>query len=237
MNVSETIKSFSLHMRSTIKPITIKNYEFLLKKFEAAYWERPLESICSDEISTFLEDLTASFCKSTRRLRYAQMKSFFNFAIDHFNLDIKNPCSTQYLSKAFKMPSQRARKKLDKELVDEMIYSAKSLRDRLIFELQSRCGLRVGELLKLTQSIGCFWQKTCDSTTKVWERFRSCIYAGTDIEQIEWVYKPEEILSGWTALPCLLLNCQITDQRIRKQIKPQDCPSWLEKTFSYLCES
>jgi len=152
MNVSETIKSFSLHMRSTLKPITIKNYEFLLKKFEAAYGERPLESICSDEISTFLEDLTASFCKSTRRLRYAQMKSFFNFAIDHFNLDIKNPCSTQTLSKAFKMPSQKARKILDKELVDEMIYSAKSLRDRLIFELQARCGLRVGELLKLRAS-------------------------------------------------------------------------------------
>ena len=152
MNVSETIKSFSLHMRSSLKPITIKNYEFILRKFEAVFGERLLLSISSDEIGAFLEDLTASFCKSTRRLRYAQMKTFFNFAIDHFNLEMKNPCSTQYLSKAFKIPGQRARKILDKELVDEMIYSAKSLRDRLIFELQARCGLRVGELLKLRAS-------------------------------------------------------------------------------------
>jgi len=139
-------------MRSALKPITVKNYEFLIKKFEIVCGERPLESITSDDIGNFLEDLTASFRKSTRRLRYAQMKSFFNFAIDHFNLDIKNPCSTQTLSKAFKVPSQKARKILDKEIVDEMIYSAKSLRDRLILELQARCGLRVGELLKLRVS-------------------------------------------------------------------------------------
>lgn len=152
MNVGETIKAFSLHMRATLKPITVKNYEFLLKKFEEGYGERLLISISSDEIGKFLEDLTVSFCKSTRRLRYAQMKSFFNFAIDHFNLDIKNPCSNQTLSRAFKVPSQKARKILDKEIVDEMIYSAKSLRDRLIFELQARCGLRAGELLKLRVS-------------------------------------------------------------------------------------
>ncbi|UCH80945.1 MAG: site-specific integrase, partial [Nitrospiraceae bacterium] len=36
--------------------------------------------------------------------------------------------------------------------VDEMIYSARSLRDRLILELQARCGLRIGELLQLKVS-------------------------------------------------------------------------------------
>jgi integrase len=38
---------------------------------------------------------------------------------------------------------------LDKELVDQLIYSASSARDRLILELQARCGLRIGEVLKL----------------------------------------------------------------------------------------
>jgi integrase len=41
------------------------------------------------------------------------------------------------------------RKILDKELVDELIYKTSSTRDRLILELQARCGLRVGEVLKL----------------------------------------------------------------------------------------
>ena len=64
-------------------------------------------------------------------------------------LDIKNPCSASILSKSFKMPKQNARKILDKETVDEMIYNSKCLRDRLILELQARCGLRIGEILNL----------------------------------------------------------------------------------------
>jgi integrase/recombinase XerD len=38
---------------------------------------------------------------------------------------------------------------LDKETVDEMIYNTKNLRNRLILELQARCGLRIGELLNI----------------------------------------------------------------------------------------
>ena len=44
------------------------------------------------------------------------------------------------------------KKILDKELVDELIYKTTSMRDMLILELQSRCGLRVGEVLKHTVS-------------------------------------------------------------------------------------
>jgi integrase len=46
----------------------------------------------------------------------------------------------------------RPRKILDKETVDEMIFNARSIRDRLILELQARCGLRIGEVLKLRAS-------------------------------------------------------------------------------------
>ncbi len=41
---------------------------------------------------------------------------------------------------------------MDKELVDELIYSTTSPMDRLILELQARCGLRIGEVLKLKAS-------------------------------------------------------------------------------------
>jgi integrase len=41
---------------------------------------------------------------------------------------------------------------LDKEMVEEMIYNAKNPRDRLIVELQARCGLRIGESLKIRAS-------------------------------------------------------------------------------------
>ena len=41
---------------------------------------------------------------------------------------------------------------LERETVDEMIYNTKRVRDRLILELQARCGLRIGELLKIKVS-------------------------------------------------------------------------------------
>ncbi len=50
------------------------------------------------------------------------------------------------------MPKQFPRKILDREMVDEMIYNANRQRDRLILELQARCGLRIGELLKIKVS-------------------------------------------------------------------------------------
>ncbi len=56
------------------------------------------------------------------------------------------------LTKQFKYPKTAARKFLDKELVDELIYSTTSPMDRLILELQARCGLRIGEVLKLKAS-------------------------------------------------------------------------------------
>jgi len=59
---------------------------------------------------------------------------------------------TSLLSKIFRIPKQIPRKIPDKETIDEMIYNAKRLRDRLIVELQARCGLRIGELLKIKVS-------------------------------------------------------------------------------------
>jgi len=90
--------------------------------------------------------------KSTRRLRYAQLKAFYNFIIDRCSLNMRNPCNASLLSKSFKAPKQFQRKILDRETVEEMIYNSKSQRDRLILELQARCGLRIGELLKIRVS-------------------------------------------------------------------------------------
>lgn len=107
-----------------------------------------MNDISPDDIFHFLEDVTHNLSKSTRRLRYAQMKAFYNFIIDRRSLNMRNPCNTALFSKAFRAPKQSPRKILDRETVDEMIYNTKKQRDRLILELQARCGLRIGELLK-----------------------------------------------------------------------------------------
>jgi integrase/recombinase XerD len=152
MTVTEAITLFKNHQKANLKQRTQQSYNYLLQKFETDFANRSFESIGPEEIYRFLEVLTERYAKSTRRLRYAQTKAFFNLLIENCSIGIKNPCSASILSKSFKMPKQKPRIILDKEAVDEMIYNTKSLRDRLILELQARCGLRIGETLRLKVS-------------------------------------------------------------------------------------
>ena len=152
MKVKEAITLFKYQQKANLKKRTIYSYNYVLRKFESLFADRSVDSMSADEIYRFLENLTEGFSKSTRRLRYAQIKTFFNFIIDRCSLNIKNPCSSSLLSKTFRMPTTKARRILDKETVDEMVYNSKSMRDRLVLELQARCGLRIGELLELKVS-------------------------------------------------------------------------------------
>ncbi|MFZ3114212.1 MAG: site-specific integrase [Syntrophales bacterium] len=152
MITQEAIKLFRDYLRLNHRKRTIESYGPLLEKYEAAYSQKVLDSIGSDEIYDFLETVTQHLSKSTRRLRYAQMKAFYNFIIDRCSLNMKNPCNTPLLRKSYRAPKQLPHKILEREIVDEMIYCTRRQRDRLILELQARCGLRIGELLKIKVS-------------------------------------------------------------------------------------
>ena len=88
MKVKEAITLFQYYQRSNHKKRTTASYLHLLKKFESLYGELPFNSMEADEIYHFLETLTQSLAKSSRRLRYAQLKAFYNFIITRCNLDI-----------------------------------------------------------------------------------------------------------------------------------------------------
>jgi len=53
------------------------------------------------------------------------------------------------MKKAFRLPKTKQREIIPKEIIDEAIFNTKNLRDRLILELQSRCGARIGEVLNI----------------------------------------------------------------------------------------
>ena len=152
MTTKEAITLFEYHLQANNKKRTLESYKIPLVRFGSTYGQRSLEAINPDEILHFLETMTQNLAKSTRRLRYAQIKAFYNFIIDRCTLNMRNPCSTSLLSKAFKAPKYFPRKILDRETVEEMIYNAKKHRDRLILELQARSGLRIGEVLKIKVS-------------------------------------------------------------------------------------
>lgn len=63
-----------------------------------------------------------------------------------------NPCSDPLLSKTFRAPRMKQREIVGREVIDEIIYGCRKARDRLILELQARCGMRIGEVLGLRVS-------------------------------------------------------------------------------------
>jgi integrase len=152
MTVYEAINLFRNQQMPTLKPSTRYCYEVVLRKLEQQLWDRPIETLIPEDLAQLLEDNTGKLAQSTRYLRYSQLKSFFNFILERAEVNIENPCHSPLLVKLFRKPKKTQRKILDKEIVDEMIYKAKNIRDRLILELQARCGLRVGELMKLKAS-------------------------------------------------------------------------------------
>ena len=97
----------------------------------------------------FLEILTENHSKSTKRHRYSQMKALFNFIILNYEPDLSNPLDSPLMRKTFRLPKPKQRKIIAKGLIDEVIFNSKNLRDRLVLELQSSCGARIGEVLNI----------------------------------------------------------------------------------------
>jgi site-specific recombinase XerD len=91
MTTKEAITFFKYYLQSNHKQRTIESYTILIDRFNAIHAERLLDDISPDEIFHFLEDLTKDLAKSTRRLRYAQLKAFYNFIIDRCSLNMRSP--------------------------------------------------------------------------------------------------------------------------------------------------
>ena len=130
--------NFKSHQRTSLKRRTQEGYKNLLERFQSEFRDRDVEAIKGEELCRFLETCTEGLARSTRRLRYAQLRAIFNFVIDTFELNIKNPCCVPQVWDSFKNIQQRPRKILDKETVDEIIFNSTNTRDRLILELQAR---------------------------------------------------------------------------------------------------
>ncbi len=152
MTIKQAVELHKDHQKTTRRARTRESYRLILEEFQKSFGDREVESLKADEIFQFLETGTGKLAKSTRHLRYSQLKAFFGFALDLAGSNIQNPCNSSLLSKTFKAGTRLQRKILDKETVDELIFNAASLRDRLMLELQARCGLRIGEVLRLQVS-------------------------------------------------------------------------------------
>ena len=152
MTLREAIEALKDHQKNSARGKTRESYGHLFRNLEALLGDAALGDISSQDLYQFLLLLTEGRARATARLRYAQLKAFFNFIIERTHASMNNPCNDSLFSKTFRAPRMKQREIIGREVIDEIIYRCHKTRDRLILELQARCGMRIGEVLGLRTS-------------------------------------------------------------------------------------
>ncbi|MGA2107111.1 MAG: tyrosine-type recombinase/integrase [Syntrophorhabdales bacterium] len=152
MTLPDAIELFRDHQKNSARKKTRESYGYRFRNLVILFGDAALDGISSQDLYHFLLLLTEGRAKTTARLRYAQLKAFFNFVIERTQASMTNPCNDSLFSKTFRPPRMKQREIVGKEVIDEIIYRSRKARDRLILELQARCGMRIGEVLSLRAS-------------------------------------------------------------------------------------
>ncbi len=125
---------------------TIKNYMHSLKAF-VIWINLPIEEVTNQHVLEYIELLLDKRLRpKTINNNLDSIRGFYNYFLNEENAVKSNPVKKGY--------SLRLGKPLPKHLRDEQAHEIfkfiKSLRDKAIFRLMLRCGLRVEEVANLT---------------------------------------------------------------------------------------
>ena len=138
--------------RRNFSPHTVKNYLNTLKHF-VLWLDIPVEAVDRHKISAYIDHLLdRRLAPKTINCHLGSIRGFYNYLVDEEEYPLTNPVNNG--------KSLRVSKPLPKHLKDEevaLLFSAmKCRRDRAIFMLMLRSGLRVEEVANLTlDSIDC----------------------------------------------------------------------------------
>jgi integrase/recombinase XerD len=108
--------------QASFKKNTIKAYQSILSKLTIQFGERDLGSLTPDEIFSCLTQINQGTKQATKRTRYSQLTSFFNFVIQNLDSNFRNPCDTPMLKKFYRSLGLTRWTILEKEVVDEVIF-------------------------------------------------------------------------------------------------------------------
>ena len=83
MNVLHAIQLYRDYQTATLKPGTVRGYDYVLRLLEKLYSDYEVEVLLTPaDMTSFLEFLTGDLSQISKHLRFAQLKSFFNFIIE-----------------------------------------------------------------------------------------------------------------------------------------------------------
>lgn len=151
MQVSKTIKIWLEYHKSHSRDNTLKAYQVFLSNFNREFGMRDVKEITSDEILSFLNRITEGTKQQTKRTRYAHLSALFNFIRNNIDQTLQIPCDTPMMKKLFRNTGLVRWNTIEKDTIDEIIFKTAKTRNRIMLELIARGGMRIGEVLKLTQ--------------------------------------------------------------------------------------
>jgi site-specific recombinase XerD len=109
--------------------------------------ERPIEEVTPKEISAYIDSLLANgLAAKTINCRLDSVRGFYRYMVDEEGMPLSNPVKKGY---ALRLARPLPRYLKDEEVL-RLFEVITGLRDRAIFMVMLRCGLRVEEVTHLT---------------------------------------------------------------------------------------
>jgi site-specific recombinase XerD len=125
---------------------TLRNYMSTLKQF-VIWISEPIEQASSRTVLAFIDHLLDQRLRAKTINCYLDgIRGFYDYLIDEENIQIVNPVKRGYVLKL----SRPLPRYLRDEEIPRLFAVIDQLRDRAIFMLMLRCGLRVEEVAQLT---------------------------------------------------------------------------------------
>lgn len=147
MNSMEMITKFSTFMkRRSYSKCTIKTYTSNIKKF-CEWLDVQINEVTSEVVYEYLGYLhNRRLSPKSINCILTGLRKFYDFLYYEKKIDLVNPVKPEYRQRE---PKPLPRFLRDEE-IDILVDSIKNKRDRAMCMLMLRCGLRVGEVAKLT---------------------------------------------------------------------------------------
>ena len=149
MDITDSIVSYRRHLKRRNYSIhTIKNYMNVLKHF-VVWVNVPLEEVNHEKVLLYIDWLIGKRHKAkTINCHLACVSGFYQYLHHERGMKIKNPVKKGY---SLRLPKPLPRYVKDEEL-KVFFMAVKTRRDRAMFMLMLRCGLRVEEVAHLTRA-------------------------------------------------------------------------------------
>jgi integrase/recombinase XerD len=127
----------------------VRSYRAIIERYIREFGDGPVDQVTPEQILTFLNRLTEGNKPYTKRIRFSQLSSFFNFVRNNIDPELRNPCDTPMIRKLYRerVPFKMENHREGNHRRNHLPYHQG--RNRLILELMARGGMRIGEVLKL----------------------------------------------------------------------------------------